>query len=204
MVMLLYGAFLLAFCLYLNNTEKVARHSLFRNCTIILHGLCRQLADEMSHLSSYCDKLRTKLLRRQREPSTATTMSADSLPFHMKSTNRVTQASDVSATRARLFDREQLNLDAHQLVLCGTYLPDLNLLKLRQTIDYTKVFGSGEACKRYLQETPQIISFVVCADSLGEQFISEINDLHNVRSIYLYFDKSVGHEQWLNQYSKVR
>lgn len=146
-----------------------------------------------------------KLLRRQEltPPKNMTTFVRSS-QFYARST-----PTSSSSVRSRLFDRERLNLESHQLVGCdihilGDLTEDTTLAALRQIVDYTKLFGSGESCKHYLQETQHIVSFLICSDKIGEHLIPEIHHFHNIRSIYVYSQNSEYHQQWPSQYTKVK
>jgi hypothetical protein len=145
----------------------------------------------MSSFSSHGDKLKAKLLRRQ-----------GSTP----SNNIPTTSSSV---RSRLFDRERYNLESHQLICCDTNTQnsitrDITLSELRQIIDYTKCFDNDKSCKRYLEETQHIVSFLICSDNISTQLIPEIHHLQNIRSIYVYSPNSEHHQQWSSEYVKVR
>ena len=157
----------------------------------------------MSSFASYGDKLKTKLIGRHDSiPSNNMTRSTDSMAQDNTSTTS-------SSVRSRLFDRERLNLESHQLVYCATYAQDsitedITLSELRQIIDYTKCFNNDKSCKRYLQETQHIVSFLICSDNISKELIPEIHYLHNIRLIYIYSRNDEHDQQWLSKYLKVR
>ncbi|CAF1375814.1 unnamed protein product, partial [Adineta ricciae] len=110
---------------------------------------------------------------------------------------------------SRRFNRERLNLESHQLVCYDTYSQhatarNFTLTELRQIIDYTKFFDNNKSCKRYLEETQHIVSFLICSDTTSEQLIPEIHELPNVRFIYIYSPHNDYDQQWMNKYMKIK
>jgi len=111
----------------------------------------------------------------------------------------------------RMFNRERMNLEPHQLVWCDSNINIMvntesvvNLEGLRKIVDYTKLFDNLEECQRYLTEATDSATFLVCSGELGEKIIPEIHQLGNIRSIYIYCRDKDHHQQWSSQSTKVR
>ncbi|UJR11417.1 hypothetical protein I4U23_015597 [Adineta vaga] len=158
--------------------------------------------------SSHGDKLKLKLLRRRNLTATKNMNTfVGSSQSSMISADNTIQGN--SPIRSRLFDRERLNLESHQLVWCDNHVHDglngdLTISKLREIVDYTKFFDNQDSCKHYLQESQYVVCFLVCSDNIGKQLIPEIHHLQNIRSIFVYSQNSEHLQSWPSSYTKVK
>jgi hypothetical protein len=111
----------------------------------------------------------------------------------------------------RVFNRERVNLESHQLVWCNINVnittnaePIATLEDLRKIVDYTKLFNSVEECQQHLTQTTDSVTFLVCSDELGKKMIPEIYQLNNISSIYIYCRDINYHNGWFSNFTKVR
>ncbi len=111
----------------------------------------------------------------------------------------------------RVFNRERVNLEPHQLVWCDANIDimistesTVSLEDLRKIVDYTKLFDHVKECQQYLTQTTDSVTFLVCSGELGEKIIPEIHQLRNVELIYIYSRDRDHHQQWASNLTKVR
>ena len=104
----------------------------------------------------------------------------------------------------RVFDRNSLNLDSHQLIWFGMR-DTTSIQNLRKIIDYTKVFNSIQECKKYIEVTNNsTTTFFVCSKLIAEEIISQIHHFESVKTIYVVDENQEYHHQQLPiSYSKV-
>ncbi|CAF5106037.1 unnamed protein product, partial [Rotaria sp. Silwood1] len=77
-----------------------------------------------------------------------------------------------------------VNLEPYQLVWCdanANNLTDLEttvtLKRLQKIIDYVKLLDTVSACEHCLEQTKGAITFLVCAETIGETLIPKIHQL---------------------------
>lgn len=111
----------------------------------------------------------------------------------------------------RILDRERINLEPHQLVWCGCNVnimlnkkSVIDLERSRKIVDYTKLFDDVEECQRYLTNTMDSVTFLVCSTELERKKIEEIHLLTHVRSIYISCEDNDQDPQWFTRLTKVR
>ncbi|CAF1075954.1 unnamed protein product [Didymodactylos carnosus] len=99
-----------------------------------------------------------------------------------------------------LTDRELTNLESHQLIWLDSSMDtkesQITLHNLRKVVDYTKLFDNVEECERYILEKKDTITFLVTSGALGQNLIPRINDLGNIRQIFVYCRNKDFHQQW--------
>ncbi len=91
----------------------------------------------------------------------------------------------------RTFNRNITNLESHQLVWldrntkrnCEDSIALLT--RLRNIIDYTKIFVNWDECLQYMKKTEDTTTFSICLNIDDGTILSEINDLRNIYAIYL-------------------
>ncbi|CAF1046392.1 unnamed protein product [Adineta ricciae] len=77
--------------------------------------------------------------------------------------------------------------------------------RLRATINYLKVFINETECERYIKQMPQDENIVlVINDQIGQMFISNIHDLPQLFSIYIYSPSKNIDQSWINQFNKIK
>ncbi|CAF3375458.1 unnamed protein product [Rotaria socialis] len=110
-----------------------------------------------------------------------------------------------------IFDREKINLESHQLVWLDPTV-DRNqesdalasLENLRKIVDYTKLFNNVEQCQQFIEQTKVTTTFITTSDDLGEQLVSNVYNLKNVYSIYIYNTTNNYQQEWISNYSKIK
>ncbi|CAF1036125.1 unnamed protein product [Didymodactylos carnosus] len=165
----------------------------------------------------YAEKLRAKLFKKKLEDSATETTSSNneallelSVSLHNVTSSKVTFAYNTTSKaakndiqRRRFFDREQINLESHQLVWLG-HLVTLTIENLRKVIDYVKVFDNAKECLTYIEEAKLSTIFLVIPSSeSGELFISQITDFKNIWSVIVY-DFEANHSEWISNHSKIK
>jgi hypothetical protein len=107
--------------------------------------------------------------------------------------------------------RQSSNLEGHQLVWCDdnevtqNAENDITLTKLRDAVNYTKLFNDVSSCRRYIEQTSDTTTFLVCAVNMAFSLIPQVHELRNVKSIYIHSNgKSLDSSQTLANFSKVR
>lgn len=111
-------------------------------------------------------------------------------------------------TQRVLFDRKRINLESHQLIYlteAGIELQNsLNIDMLRTVVDYTKIFTDNDTFERYLQETCDITTFLICTNEQGKKLVPKIHEQKNLCSIYIYHQNNYDQLSWTLEYKKVR
>ncbi|CAF0741266.1 unnamed protein product [Adineta ricciae] len=77
--------------------------------------------------------------------------------------------------------------------------------KLRCVIDQLEKFDNAKECQEYIEQrsrTDRII--LIVSGQFGKQLIPIIHKLRQVLSVYVYCIDQTNHEQWANQYSKIK
>ncbi|CAF4271617.1 unnamed protein product [Rotaria magnacalcarata] len=111
----------------------------------------------------------------------------------------------------QIFDREKINLESHQLVWLDPTV-DRNqesdtlasLENLRKIVDYTKLFNNVEQCQQFIEQTKTTTTFIITSDDLDEQLVSNVYNLKNVYSIYIYNTTNNYQQEWISNYSKIK
>ena len=109
--------------------------------------------------------------------------------------------------RATFIENE--NLEVFSLIWLdnvGKKSQKANLIqrRLRATINYLKVFINENECERYIKQMPGDENVVlVINDQIGQKFISNIHDLPQLFSIYIYSPSKNIDQSWINQFNKV-
>ncbi|CAF1536898.1 unnamed protein product, partial [Adineta ricciae] len=105
--------------------------------------------------------------------------------------------------RQFFFDREQINLESHQLVWLGPLIT-LSVKTVRKVIDYTKVFDNVKECLTYIEKNKisTTIFLVIASSELGKLLIPQITDFNNIWSIIIY-EVDTSHSEWISNYPKV-
>ena len=77
------------------------------------------------------------------------------------------------------FDREQINLESHQLVWCDIRDKSLTaeemaeiVNKLRKIVDYTQIFNDVNECEDYLEDASETDTFLVCSGEVGKKLMT--------------------------------
>ncbi|CAF0839553.1 unnamed protein product [Didymodactylos carnosus] len=113
--------------------------------------------------------------------------------------------------RAHFFDRNRINLEAHQLIWCDANINDpvnqseslITIGKLRKIVDYTKLFDNVNECLQYMEQTKDTNTFRVCSEQFVEKLASGTHELKNIKTIYIYYSKNEPHlEQWSSDYAR--
>lgn len=145
--------------------------------------------------------------------------------------SRITILSNEFETESceQLFEDERFQVEFHQLVWCdaevysimNTTLPGkgdfrkityyanefngtLTNRKMERIIEWTKKFNNIEECRRYMEQTKHIDTFLVCSGSFGQNLIPQVHHLCNIESIYIFCKNVEYHKQWSSSFSKVR
>ena len=79
---------------------------------------------------------------------------------------------------------------------------NLPIAEALRTICDIKRFSDWEKAARFIKETPSVC-FVITAGSNGELLTKEINDLLNVKAVYIFCGNVEYHSSWAKNYSKV-
>ncbi|CAF1421683.1 unnamed protein product, partial [Didymodactylos carnosus] len=145
-----------------------------------------------------------------RSPLVAPLTTASSANTSLHDNNQNTSTHNI-AKRYRVFDREKVNLESHQLVWFGLNVDRneksdtiVTLEGLRKIVDYTKIFDDVEQCQQYIEQTKDTITFLVTSDHRGEQLVSRVHNLNRVSSIYIYCLNKEYHQKWASNYSKIK
>ncbi|CAF4891556.1 unnamed protein product [Rotaria sp. Silwood1] len=150
----------------------------------------------------------------QTKVSTATTTNNSTSPIATIPvvTTRVVNASSSQITThdtTTVIDREQINLESHQLVWCDVGINDneniVTIENLRKIVDYTKLFDSVQKCQQYLEnQQDNSTTFLVTSGHLGESLVPKVHHLQNVLVIFLYCHNKEYYQQWASKYEKVK
>ena len=130
------------------------------------------------------------------------------------SVNTTTIASVAQPRRTHFFDRSRVNLESHQLIWCDTNVNSLvrqseslvTIDKLRQIVDYTKLYDNANECLQYVEQTKDLKTFLVCSEQSAEKLVPQMHEWRNIRSIYIYcLENNESHlEQRLSGQTQVR
>lgn len=122
-------------------------------------------------------------------------------------------SADVVAQQCRFFNREQFNLEPHQLVWCSSKINDkfisnksITLQRLREIVDYTKLFQNDvKDCVKHLELTTDSVTFLVCSDGIAEKLLARVHDFKSVRIIYVYCCNTDedNYKSWSSSFTKV-
>jgi hypothetical protein len=97
---------------------------------------------------------------------------------------------DENRTSIRVLNREQLNLETHQLVwLDPEFLKNgITSERLRQIIDYTKIFDNIDDCLGYIEKTKnRNQTFLICTKVLSEELLTRLHSIdYNIYKTYVY------------------
>jgi len=79
------------------------------------------------------------------------------------------------------------NLEPHQAIWLGVPAYDITIDRLRQIVDYSKMFLDADLCKQFLSKTLNTVTFLVWSDAVGSQrkLLDELLDMQNIRRIYI-------------------
>lgn len=92
----------------------------------------------------------------------------------------------------RAFNRVIINLESYQLIWIDTNTNKIGedttvaIARLREIVDYTKLFTNFDECLCYINQTEETKTFLVCSNSLDEEFVSQMDYLKNKCTIYMY------------------
>lgn len=76
--------------------------------------------------------------------------------------------------------------------------------QLRRIINYVKIFKDEDDCEKYINEISRDEYIIlIINEQIGQEFISQIHDLQQIYSIYVYSSIENTDKTWINQYNKV-
>ncbi|CAF0920489.1 unnamed protein product [Adineta ricciae] len=100
------------------------------------------------------------------------------------------------------FDREEINLESHQVVWCD--IQDKSLAeeetteigsRLRKIVDYTRFFNDVNECEDYLEETSKTNTFLICSGEVGKALMTRcdqcISSVEMMKSMVEYLQRSM-------------
>lgn len=88
--------------------------------------------------------------------------------------------------------RQRPNLEGYQLVWCDDNEVTQNaensitLTKLRDIVNYTQLFNDISSCRRYIEQTSDTTTFLVCAVNMAFSLIPQVHELKNIKLIYIH------------------
>lgn len=91
----------------------------------------------------------------------------------------------------RVFDRQRVNLEPHQLILLyknGTRQCNVTNAgeSFRTVIDYLKLFDNNDELQQYLEQTQDKSTFIVSFGPPSKELISLVQNVKNLEAIYFY------------------
>ncbi|CAF4190765.1 unnamed protein product, partial [Adineta steineri] len=79
------------------------------------------------------------------------------------------------------------------------------LTQLKTITNNVSVFKNRDECIDYLKATQEDIkSFLVVKDTMSEQIMPLINDIHQLHGIYILNDTKILPEEWTNKWQKIK
>jgi hypothetical protein len=103
-----------------------------------------------------------------------------------------------------IFDRNQINLESHQLIWLdinvhrteSTDLTILTVKDLRQIVDYTKQFDNPEDCEEYLiNKGSSYSTFFIGSGQIDQKIIEKFNKFPNLHKMYIFSKHIEDHNQ---------
>lgn len=74
---------------------------------------------------------------------------------------------------------------------------------LRQIIENLRTFNNVEICENYLRKNIKEAIILIVSGSFGRQIISQVHDLSQLTTFYVFCQDKKGNEQWAKKYHKV-
>lgn len=76
--------------------------------------------------------------------------------------------------------------------------------QLQLIINFIKIFQNEQICEDYIKQmSNNECILLIINDQIGEKFISNIHQLKQIFSIYIYSSSKNIDQPWINQYNKV-
>ena len=111
-----------------------------------------------------------------------------------------TSVNDINVSKT--FDRNLVNLESHQLVWLAS--KDIHnqvpIEILRKKVDYTKLFEDSEACAEYMNNSKEILTFMIISEKISEDILSCINNVSQVLGVYIH---NINNEKYALNCGKV-
>ena len=77
--------------------------------------------------------------------------------------------------------------------------------QLRTSINYLTIFDNVNKCQKYIQSLSRDDRIImIVSGQLGQEIVPHIHQLPQVSSIYVYCMNKQKHQQWAQEFSKVR
>jgi hypothetical protein len=101
------------------------------------------------------------------------------------------------------------NLDIFSLIWCDIRVNSAidsrhTQIKLRQIINFLITFNNTRDCLQYISEKVNEKLVLIVSGQYSAQLVPFIQGLKQIIGIYVYCDHKEIHEQWTNNYEKVR
>ena len=84
--------------------------------------------------------------------------------------------------------------------------PDFShsLRNLREIVHVINTYTNVDECMNFIKQIEDESIFLIVSGSLGKQIISDIHDMHQIDSIYVFCRKIERHQPWTSQWAKIR
>jgi hypothetical protein len=79
-----------------------------------------------------------------------------------------------------------------------------SVMHFREFANSTEIFTDLEKCATFIREVKNEKVFLIVSARLGQQLVSAFYSLPQVYSIYVVCDDKTEHQQWIEQYHKVK
>ncbi|CAF0812822.1 unnamed protein product [Adineta steineri] len=78
------------------------------------------------------------------------------------------------------------------------------LIQLKNVINDVKLCTDTNQCIQVLNKFDKERAFVIASDSLGQDLVSEIHDMSQLDTIYIFCDNKSRHEEWTQNWTKIK
>jgi hypothetical protein len=111
-----------------------------------------------------------------------------------------------------IFNREQVNLESHQLIWLDvntngrehTNSRAITIRDLRKIVDYTKLFDNIKNCEQYLNNTTSSCStFFVFSGKLEQIVMQKFDAFKDIHKMYIYCQNKERYKQWTPCHKQV-
>ena len=78
------------------------------------------------------------------------------------------------------------------------------IMELRQVTNNVHIFTDVDSCINFITNTKGQKVFMISSGAMGQTTVPLVNDMHQISAIYIFCTDKARHEQWAQNYSKVK
>ncbi|CAF4095714.1 unnamed protein product, partial [Adineta steineri] len=88
---------------------------------------------------------------------------------------------------------EEINIDCQNTII-----------KLREVVNAVNTFTNIEECVTFITDIKDEKVFMISSGTLGQTSVPIVHDMTQVNTIYIFCANTTRHEQWTQQWAKIK